>query len=70
MRIMLVLLVLLVLVSGCSHPRAVLVNDRGQEVLCEGDGFGLLFSMMANNSYRNCVDAAQEKGYKIKESKK
>jgi uncharacterized protein YcfL len=66
---MLVLLVLLVLVSACSHPRAVLVNDRGQEVLCEADGVGLLFSMMANNTYKNCVEAAQEKGYKIKESK-
>ena len=54
--------------SACVNPRAILVNKDGDAVQCSATGFGLLTGVMANNRYQQCVSDAQMRGFKFKEA--
>lgn len=64
-----IVLFCVVIIAGCVNPRAVMVNDAGNEVTCQSTGFGLISGTMANNAYEACVSDAQKRGYHFKEKK-
>lgn len=53
--------------AGCVSQRAVLVNERGEELTCETTGYGFIASMMASNKQKECVSDAETRGYRVKE---
>jgi uncharacterized protein YcfL len=53
--------------AGCVSQRAVLVNERGEELTCETTGYGFIASMMASNKQTGCVSDAERRGYRVKE---
>jgi hypothetical protein len=53
--------------AGCVSQRAVLVNERGEEVTCETTGSGFIASMMVSNKQKECVSDAERRGYRVKE---
>lgn len=59
----------LLLLSACVSPHAVLVHPDGREVTCQAFGFGLVTGVMANNRYETCVSEAQREGFKFKSQK-
>ncbi len=58
-------LLLICTLSGCVSPRAVLVNDKGDHLLCAATSAGLIGSIVAQTRYENCISEAKEKGYHI-----
>jgi uncharacterized protein YcfL len=65
MRIIIVILAVLSTVS-CVSKQATLVNDQGQEVVCDASGFGIISGTMAKNEFNRCVSDAQTKGFKVR----
>ena len=59
------LLLLIALLCGCSSPRAVLVNDKGEYLSCAGTGVGLIGSIAAQSRFDSCVTEAKDKGYRV-----
>lgn len=53
--------------AGCVSQRAVLVNERGEEITCETTGYGAIASMMVSNKQKECVSDAERRGYRVKE---
>ena len=53
--------------AGCVSQRAVLVNERGEELTCETTGSGFIASMMVSNKQKECVSDAETRGYRVKE---
>jgi len=53
--------------AGCVSQRAVLVNERGEELTCETTGSGFIASMMVSNKQKECVSDAEKRGYRVKE---
>lgn len=66
MRYLLLICVALNL-AGCVTQRAVLVNERGEEITCETTGYGFIASMMTSNKQKECVSDAERRGYRVKE---
>ena len=63
-----VLLFIMVLsLAGCVSQRAVLVNERGEELTCETTGYGFIASMMMSDKQKECVSDAERRGYRVKE---
>jgi len=63
----LITMLLLNLLTACASSHAVLVNDEGQELVCDVESFGILFPhLAANKKFDKCVKEAETKGYKIK----
>jgi len=58
-------LVLTCALWGCVSPRAVLVNDKGERVICAATSGGIIGSIVAQNRFDGCVAEAKEKGYRI-----
>ncbi len=59
------ILVLTCALCGCVSPRAVLVNDRGEHVICAATSGGIVGSIVAQSRFDSCVAEAKEKGYRI-----
>jgi hypothetical protein len=59
------LLVLTCALWGCVSPRAVLVNDKGEHVICATTSAGIVGSIVAQSRFDGCVAEAKEKGYRI-----
>lgn len=55
--------------SGCVSQRAVLVNERGEQLTCEAYGYGLFASMLASDKQEQCVADAGNRGYRLKEKR-
>ena len=55
----------LLLLGGCSTRQTVLVNDQGQEAVCETSGGGFLGAMSTYKTQQDCVADAQKRGYRI-----
>lgn len=53
--------------AGCVSQRAVLVNERGEEITCETTGSGFIASMMASTKQKECVSDGERRGYRVKE---
>ena len=53
--------------GGCVSQRAVLVNERGDELTCETSAYGLFPSMMVSGKQKECVTDAEARGYRLKE---
>ena len=51
--------------SGCVSPRAVLVNDKGDHIICATSSAGIVGSIVAQSRFDSCVAEAKEKGYRI-----
>lgn len=63
----LLIVLLLGLLAGCASSHAVLMNDEGQELVCDVESFGILFPhLAANKKFEQCVKDAESRGYKIK----
>ena len=56
--------------SGCTTPRAVLVNDNGEHITCAATSSGLIGGIVAQTRFDNCVAAAKAKGYRIESQQK
>jgi hypothetical protein len=54
-------------VAGCVSQRAVLVNERGEELTCETTGYGFIASMMTSSKQQECIADAERRGYQRKE---
>ena len=52
--------------AGCVSQRAVLVNERGEELTCETTSYGFIASMMVSNTQKECVADAERRGYRVK----
>lgn len=52
---------------GCVNQRAVLVNDRGEELTCESSGWGFIGGLATYNKQDECVAGAEKKGYRLKD---
>jgi len=57
---------LLFFIAACANPHAVLVNQDGNELVCQAESFGISGSIHANMAFDKCVEEAQSKGYKLK----
>ena len=58
-------LVLTCALWGCVSPRAVLVDDKGEHVICAATSAGIIGSIVAQSRFDGCVAEAKEKGYRI-----
>jgi hypothetical protein len=54
--------------AGCISQRAVLVNDRGEEMTCEVTGWGAFPALVASNARNQCIDDAEKRGYRLKQN--
>jgi hypothetical protein len=54
-------------VAGCVSQRAVLVNERGEEITCETVGYGVIAGMMASDKEKECIAEAEKRGFHVKE---
>lgn len=55
--------------AGCVSQRAVLVNDRGEEMTCETTASGIFPSLVIANKQQECISEAQRRGYRVNEDK-
>jgi hypothetical protein len=55
--------------AGCVTQRTILINDRGEELICEVKGWGFVGSLMSYNTQDVCVAEAAKRGYRLKEPK-
>ena len=62
MRNLLVLL-LLCLMAACSSQSQTLTDNKGKQVTCASEGTGLVFMIIAQNRFDDCVKAAHGRGY-------
>ena len=53
--------------AGCVSQRAILVNERGEEITCETTGYGAIASMMTSNKQKECIAEAERHGYRVKQ---
>ena len=65
----LILLPLIGALAGCTTPRAVLVNDKGEYLTCAASSAGIIGGMVAQSRFNDCVADAQKKGYRIESQK-
>jgi hypothetical protein len=56
--------------AGCAHPRAVMVNEKGEYLTCAASSAGIIGSAIAQSRYDSCVAEAKEKGYRIEREEK
>jgi hypothetical protein len=54
--------------AGCVSQRAILVNERGEEITCETTGYGAIASMMTSNKQNECIAEAERRGYRVKQN--
>lgn len=54
--------------AGCISQRAVLVNDRGEEMTCEVTGWGAFPALVASNTRNQCITDAENRGYRLKQN--
>ena len=54
--------------AGCVSQRAILVNERGEEITCETTGYGAIASMMTSNKQKECIAEAERRGYRVKQN--
>ncbi len=52
---------------GCVSQRAVLVNDRGEEMTCEATASGIFPSLVIGSKQQECISEAERRGYRVKE---
>ncbi len=52
---------------GCASQRAVLVNDRGEELTCEATASGIFPSLVIGSKQQECISEAERRGYRVKE---
>lgn len=57
---------LLLAMAGCASQRAVLVNDRGEELTCEASGWGFIGSLATPYKQNECLAEAEKRGYRLK----
>lgn len=62
MKIALILLPLML--SGCATESAMLVNNSGQTVQCNNQGWGWIGAPMAVHNQHQCLDKAKAAGYR------
>jgi hypothetical protein len=56
----------LLMLVGCASQRAVLVNNRGEEVICETSGWGFIGSLATSHKQNECLAEAEKRGYRLK----
>jgi hypothetical protein len=62
-----ILVCLLATLLGCANQRAVLVNNRGEEVTCEASGWGFIGSLATSYKQDECLAEAEKRGYRLKD---
>ncbi len=55
--------------AGCVTERAVLVNERGEEMTCETTASGIFPSLVISSKQQECISEAERRGYRLKEEK-
>lgn len=53
--------------AGCATRRAIMVNERGEELTCETRGYGFIATLAAISQQDDCVKEAEKRGYRLKE---
>ena len=54
------------LIAGCATERTVMVNNRGDEAICETNGSGLFGAISVNHQQQQCIADAEKRGYTVK----
>lgn len=54
----------LLFLSGCADLNQTLISANGQKYNCRTSGYGIIGSMVATSRFNDCVQSANEKGYK------
>ena len=57
------LTLVIAVISGCSTPSTMLINQEGQLYRCASSGWGYVGAPMANSINRSCVDDLKKVGY-------
>jgi hypothetical protein len=57
--------VLSLVLASCASPSAVLVDDRGNRVVCRERGIGIIGSTLATQRYEDCMAEARKRGYRL-----
>jgi len=52
------------IMSGCASYNQDLMNSSGQRVRCHTTGFGIIGAMVASSVQNECLQTAQENGYR------
>lgn len=55
----------LMIFGGCSNRQTVLVNDQGQQAVCETSGAGFMGAMSTYKTQNDCVAEAEKRGYRV-----
>ncbi len=55
--------------AGCVTERALLVNERGEEMTCETTASGIFPSLVISSKQQECISEAEKRGYRLKEEK-
>jgi hypothetical protein len=61
------LFILALNMAGCVSQRAVLVNERGEELTCETTASGIFPSLVIGSKQQECISEAQRRGYRPKQ---
>jgi len=54
--------------AGCVTQRAVLVNERGEELTCETTASGIFPSLVIGSKQQECISEAEGRGYRIRKT--
>jgi hypothetical protein len=54
------------LIAGCAAERTVMVNNQGDEAICETNGSGFFGAISVNHQQQQCIADAEKRGYAVK----
>lgn len=57
---------LVLLATGCTTERVILVNRQGEELTCETSGYGFFGSVSVRNQHQQCIAEAEKRGYRLR----
>lgn len=63
------LFILVLNTAGCVTQRALLVNERGEEMTCETTASGIFPSLVISSKQQECISEAERRGYRLKQEK-
>lgn len=52
--------------AGCAAERTVMVNNQGDEAICETNGSGFFGAISVDHQQQQCIADAEKRGYTVK----
>lgn len=62
--VVLFLIFITIMCSGCASNERILKDGKGNYIKCTSSGYGIMGTAMANKHFNDCIENAKQKGYK------